>query len=317
MSGWSESDIPSQAGRAWIVTGANSGLGLVTARELARAGAKVILGCRDPERGQKALADVSGSASGAEPQLARLDLADLGSVRDFASVVTESVESLDGLVNNAGVMAPPREETADGFELQFGTNHLGHFALTGLVLDRLLAGIGESRVVTVSSVAHRTGSIYWDDLLGTDGYSRWRRYGQSKLANLLFAYELGRRSAAGDWGVTSVAAHPGYAATHLQSSGPGIGGGLVSILNVTVMKVTNLIAQSDEMGALPSLYAATVPDVPSGAYVGPSGPGEARGHPKIVSSSKASRSEEDAKRLWQISEELTGVSYPTSSPVSI
>jgi NAD(P)-dependent dehydrogenase (short-subunit alcohol dehydrogenase family) len=310
MSGWSHGDIPSQEGKTWVVTGANSGIGLVTARELARAGAKVILGCRDPERGKRAHEDVGGAATGPEPQLGRLDLADLHSVRDFASVVSESVESLDGIVNNAGVMAPPREETADGFELQFGTNHLGHFALGGLVLDRLMAGEAGSRVVTVSSVAHRTGSIDWDDLQGERSYNRWRRYGQSKLANLLFAYELGRRSAAGGWGITSAAAHPGYAATHLQSSGPGLGGGIVSLLNVTVMKLTNLIAQSDEMGALPSLYAATVPEIASGAYVGPAGPGEARGHPKLVGSTRASRSEEDATRLWEISEELTGVRYP-------
>lgn len=314
MSGWSEADIPSQAGRTWAVTGANSGLGLVTARELARAGATVVLGCRDPERGERALEDVSEAATGETPRLVRLDLADLNSVRDFASVVSESIDSLDGLVNNAGVMAPPREETADGFELQLGTNHLGHFALTGQLLDRLTASEGESRVVTVSSTAHKMGSMNWDDLQGERSYSRWRRYGQSKLANLLFAYELGRRSAAADWGIRSVAAHPGYAATHLQASGPGIGGGITSILNVTVMKVTNLLlAQSDEMGALPSLYAATVPDVPSGAFVGPSGPGEARGYPKLVTSTRASRSEEDAKRLWEISEELTGVAYPASN----
>jgi NAD(P)-dependent dehydrogenase (short-subunit alcohol dehydrogenase family) len=312
MSGWSHEDVPSQAGRTWAVTGANSGIGLVTARELARAGATVILGCRDPERGQEALEDVSAVASGPAPQLTRLDLADLSSVRDFSSVVSESVESLDGLVNNAGVMAPPRRETADGFELQFGTNHLGHFALTGLLLDRLMAGDGEARVTTVSSVAHRTGSMHWDDLQGTDSYSRWGHYGQSKLANLLFAYELQRRSDAGGWGIRSTAAHPGYTATNLQSSGPGLGGGVMSIFNTTIARLGNLVyAQSEEMGALPALYAATVPDMPPGGYVGPSGIGEGRGHPQLVNSTKASRSEEDANRLWEISEELTGVSYPS------
>jgi NAD(P)-dependent dehydrogenase (short-subunit alcohol dehydrogenase family) len=311
VDGWSAKDIPSQDGRSWVVTGANSGIGLVTARELARAGGKVILGCRDPERGQAALEDVRGAASGAEPELVRLDLADLSSVRDCASAVSEKAPELDGLVNNAGVMAPPRKETKDGFELQFGTNHLGHFALTGLLHGPLTAGGGESRVVTVSSIAHRTGSIFWDDLQAESGYSRWPRYGQSKLANLLFAYELQRRSDAGGWGIRSVAAHPGYASTHLQSSGPGIGGGIVSLLNVTVMKVGNaIIAQSDEMGALPSLYAATVPEMPAGGYAGPSGPGETRGHPKLVGSNRASRSEENAKRLWEISEELTRVSFP-------
>jgi NAD(P)-dependent dehydrogenase (short-subunit alcohol dehydrogenase family) len=310
MSGWSHDDVPSQAGRTWVVTGANSGIGLVTARELARAGAEVTLGCRDPERGKRALADVAAAATGPEPRLVRLDLADLSSVREFASTVAASVEPLRGLVNNAGVMAPPREETADGFELQFGTNHLGHFALTGLLLDRLRAA-DDARVVTVSSMAHRQGKMRWDDLQGERSYNRWLNYGQSKLANLLFANELGRRSAAGNWGVTSAAAHPGYAATHLQSSGPGMGGSLVSRAFVAGAKVANLIAQSDEMGALPSLYAATMPEITSGAYVGPSGIGEARGHPKLVGSTRAARSEEDAKRLWEISEELTGVSYPS------
>ncbi|MDQ3729391.1 MAG: oxidoreductase [Actinomycetota bacterium] len=310
MSGWSAADIPSQANRTWVVTGANSGIGFVTARELARAGARVILGCRDPERGERALSEVRSAASGPEPELGQLDLADLGSVRDFAAVVTERVKSLDGLVNNAGVMAPPREETADGFELQLGTNHLGHFALTGLLMDSLLAS-HEARVVTVSSTAHKFGSMDFDDLQGEESYSRWPRYGQSKLANLLFAYELDRRAAAGGWELRSVAAHPGYASTHLQSSGPGLGGGFASLLNVTVMKVTNLVfAQSDEMGALPSLYAATVPEMPAGGFAGPSGPGEMRGRPKLVGSTRASRSESDAKRLWEISEELTGVKYP-------
>ncbi len=311
MSGWNATDIPTQEGRTWVVTGANSGLGLVTARELARAGAKVFLGCRDPKRGKVALADVSGAATGPAPELVALDLANLETVRDFAGVVGERAESLDGLVNNAGVMAPPREETADGFELQIGTNHLGHFALTGLLINPLMAGEDESRVVTVTSTAHKIGSIDFDDLHGEQSYGRWRRYGQSKLANLLFAYELQRRSSAGEWGVKSVAAHPGYAATHLQAAGPGLGGGLASALNVTVMKVTNAVfAQSDESGALPSLYAATVPEMPGGGFAGPSGPGEMRGHPKLVGSTRASRSETDAARLWELSEELTGVNFP-------
>ena len=315
MTGWSAKDILSQEGKTWAVTGANSGIGLVTSRELARAGAAVVLGCRDRERGRRALEDVERVALSAKPVLVQLDLADLGSVRDFAGVVSERFGHLDGLVNNAGVMAPPRQETADGFELQLGTNHLGHFALTGLLLDLLRSAPGEARVVTVSSVAHRIGSIDFDDLQGERSYSRWGRYGQSKLANLLFAYELARRSDAGGWGIRSTAAHPGYAATHLQSSGPGLGGGISSLLNVTVMRATNvLVAQSDEMGALPTLYAATVPEMPQGGFAGPSGPGEARGHPKLVSSSGASRSEADAQRLWDVSEELTGVRYPALTP---
>lgn len=307
--GWSAKEIPSQAGRTWIVTGANSGLGLVTARELARAGATVVMGCRNEEKGKAALEDVA-SVADARPALLKLDLASLDSVRDFAASVSEHVETLDGLVLNAGVMAPPREETADGFELQLGTNHLGHFALAGL-LAHALTEAPEGRVVTVSSVAHRMGRMDWDDLQGERSYSRWRRYGQSKLANLLFAFELQRRSDAGNWDIRSVAAHPGYSSTHLQTSGPGLGGGLIGMANVVFGKVGNvLIAQSDESGALPSLYAATVDGVPGGAFIGPSGPGEMRGSPRIVSSTRASRSEEDAERLWQVSEELTGVRFP-------
>jgi len=207
------------------------------------------------------------------------------------------------------VMAPPREETADGFELQIGTNHLGHFALTGLLFDRLLAA-PEARVVTVSSGAHKMGKIDFDDLMSERSYSRWGNYGQSKLANLMFALELARRAAKADLPLRSAAAHPGYAATHLQSAGPGMGGGLVSLFNATVGRLGNvLIAQSDEMGAQPTLYAATMESMPSGGYVGPSGPGELRGHPKLVSPSRGARNEEVAARLWEVSQELTGVEY--------
>ena len=313
MNGWSADDIPPLHGRRWVVTGANSGIGLVTARELARAGAEVVLGCRDPERGRAALEDVAGAASGAEPQLIRLDLANLSSVREFAGGASERFEQIDGLVNNAGVMAPPRAETADGFELQIGTNHLGHFALTGLLFELLRAAPTEARVVTVSSIAHKIGTVDFDDLHGERSYSRWRRYGQSKLANLLLSYELARRSDHGGGQIHSTAAHPGYAATHLQSTGPGRGGGIISALNVSVMKVTNLLlAQSDEMGALPTLYAATVPEMPQGGFAGPAGPGESRGHPKLVNSTRSARSEADAKRLWDLSEELTGVRFPAT-----
>src|SRR5687768_6800735 len=189
---WDASRIPDQTGRVAVVTGANSGLGLVTACELARAGARVVLACRNLEKGKAALTEVERAATGAPPELAELDLASLTSVRSFAQSFKDTHDGLDLLVNNAGVMAPPRRRTADGFELQFGTNHLGHFALTGLLLDRLMAGEG-ARVVTVSSVAHRTGKIDWDDLQAERSYNRWRRYGQSKLANLLFALELDRR----------------------------------------------------------------------------------------------------------------------------
>jgi NAD(P)-dependent dehydrogenase (short-subunit alcohol dehydrogenase family) len=207
---------------------------------------------------------------------------------------------LDLLVNNAGVMAGPRRTTADGFELQFGTNHLGHFALTGLLLPRLLEAAAP-RVVSVSSGAHRMGKMSFDDLMGEDAYNRWRAYGQSKLSNLLFMRELGRRAAEADAPLVSVAAHPGYAATHLQTTG--------TLIDDLVMKVSNLvIAQSDAMGALPLLYAATM-DLESGAYVGPDGIGEQRGHPKLVGMTGRARDDEDARRLWTVSEELTGVTY--------
>lgn len=313
--GWSADDIPSLEGQTFVVTGANSGIGLVTARELAKAGATVVMGCRDPERGEAALASVRADAPGADAELGRLDLADLASVRDFAGTVAAEHPRLDGLVNNAGVMATPRSETADGFEIQLGTNHLGHFALTGLLLGSLRAA-DAPRVVTVASAAHRMGSIDFEDLQGERSYGRWRRYGQSKLANLLFAFELQRHSDAEGWNILSAAAHPGYASTHLQTSGPGTGGGIQSLLNVTLGKLGNLlIAQSDEMGALPTLYAATHPGMPPGGYVGPSGPGEARGHPQLVSTSRAARSEAVAARLWSTSEELTSVSFAAGAAV--
>ena len=309
MGGWSTLDVPDLTGRTAAVTGANSGIGLVCARELARKGATVVMGCRDPQRGENALAEMREAASGVTVELERLDLADLASVREFAAAVCERHPKLDLLINNAGVMATPRAETKDGFELQIGTNHLGHFALTGLLFDRLTAA-REARVVTVSSGAHRLGRIDFDDLMGERSYSRWGRYSQSKLANLLFAFELARRAAKADLALISAAAHPGYAATHLQSSGPGLGGGLVSLFNTTIGRLGNvLIAQSDEMGAQPSLYAATVEAMPSGGFVGPSGPGELRGRPKLVSPARAARDEAIAARLWDVSEALTGVEY--------
>ncbi|MDQ4124376.1 MAG: oxidoreductase, partial [Actinomycetota bacterium] len=212
-------------------------------------------------------------------------------------------EPLDLLVDNAGVMAGPHRTTADGFELQLGTNHLGHFALTGLLLPRLLEA-GRPRVVIVSSGAHRMGRIAFGDLQSERGYRRWGAYGQSKLANLLFMRELGRRAAEAGTALVSVAAHPGYAATHLQTTG--------TKLDDLFMKVTNaVVAQSDAMGALPLLFAATQ-DLESGAYVGPDGIGEARGHPKLVGMSGRARNDEDARRLWEVSEQLTGIRYDFS-----
>src|SRR5215213_11890922 len=250
--GWDAGDIPDQTGRIAVVTGANSGLGLVAARELARHGALVVMACRNLDKGRAAQAEVAATASGPKPELESLDLASLSSVRSFAERFQRSHEHLDLLINNAGVMAPPRRRTADGFELQFGTNHLGHFALTNLLLP-LMEGREDARVVTLSSNAHKLGRIAFDNLNGERRYFRWNAYNQSKLANLLFALELDRRLRAAGSTVKSLAAHPGYAATNLQSAGP-------PLFDRLVMVASNaLIAQSDEMGALPTLYAATQP----------------------------------------------------------
>ncbi|HET8821427.1 MAG TPA: oxidoreductase [Thermoleophilaceae bacterium] len=298
--GWDASRIPGQTGRVAVVTGANSGLGLVTARELARAGAQVVLACRNLEKGRAALADVGRAATGPAPELEELDLASLDSVRAFAERFRSKHDRLDLLVNNAGVMAPPRRRTADGFELQFGTNHLGHFALTGLLLPAM-EGREDARVVTLSSNAHKFGRIAFDNLSGDRRYFRWRAYGQSKLANLLFALELDRRLRASGSTVKSLAAHPGYAATNLQSAA-------APLVDRLVMKLGNAtVAQNDEMGALPQLYAATEPGLEGGTYVGPDGPGEQRGYPTTVRPSGAARDERAARRLWEVSEELTGV----------
>jgi NAD(P)-dependent dehydrogenase (short-subunit alcohol dehydrogenase family) len=304
MARWTVDDMPDQTGRRAVVTGANGGLGYRVALELARRGASVILAARNAERGEEALRRLRAEAAGADAELRSLDLADLDSVRAFAAGVDEPV---DLLVNNAGVMAGPRRTTADGFELQFGTNHLGHFALTGLLLPRLLDA-ERPRVVTVSSMAHRTGRMSFDDLNAERGYSRWRVYGQSKLANLLFMRELGRRAAGAAAPLVSVAAHPGYSATHLQTTGIK--------LDDVVMKVSNaLLAQSDAMGALPLLFAATE-DLESGAYVGPDGIGERGGHPALVGMTGRARSDEDARRLWEESERLTGVAFDFGAPAA-
>ena len=298
---WTTSDIPDLSGRRAVVTGANSGLGLEVARELARHGAAVVLACRDLSKGEEALAQVAAAATGPDPRLGRLDLADLRSVADFAETHAHG-DGIDVLVNNAGIMAPPRGVTSDGFEAQLGTNHLGHFALTGRLLPALLRRT-RPRVVTVSSAAHRMGGIDFDDLHGERRYRRWRAYGQSKLANLLFAFELDRRARASGIALVSVAAHPGYAATNLQTASPPAHEALVMRL------LNRLVAQSAGMGALPILFAATVEDLPGGTYVGPDGRSEARGHPRPVSSSARAEDPEVARRLWEVSEAMTGVSF--------
>jgi NAD(P)-dependent dehydrogenase (short-subunit alcohol dehydrogenase family) len=308
---WTAERIPDQSGRVALVTGANSGLGLITARELARKGGRVVMTARNMDKGRDALREVEGAASdGGEAELAELDLASLDSVRSFAEEFKRAHDGFDLLINNAGVMAPPRRTTADGFELQIGTNHLGHFALTGLLIGSM-EGREDARVVTVTSFAHRTGRINFDDLQSERRYSRWRAYGQSKLANLLFAFELDRRLRTAGSAVSSLAAHPGYSATNLQSAAP-------PTLDRVVMAVTNrLLAQNADMGALPQLYAATDPGLEGGTFVGPDGRGEQRGHPQPnASASSAARDEETARRLWEASEELTGVRYEFQAPAT-
>ena len=298
---WDAERIPDQSGRIAVVTGANSGLGLVTARELARRGALVVLACRNMEKGKAALTEVTAAASGPTPELVHLDLASLSSVRSFAEGFTAAHDGLDLLINNAGVMAAPRRFTEDGFELHLGTNHLGHFALTNQLLPHM-EGREDARVVTLSSNAHKTvRHIAFDNLNGERRYFRWNAYGQSKLANLLFALELDRRLRARGSTVKSLAAHPGYAATNLQSAA-------APLVDRLVMKVGNaVVAQDDEMGALPVLYAATEPGLEGGTYVGPDGIGEQRGHPKIVRPNRVARDEESARRLWEVSAEVTGL----------
>ena len=304
---WTTDDIPDQSGRTALVTGANSGLGLQTAKALAAAGACVILGCRDLSKGERARDLIAGEVPGASLELLELDLADLKGIERAADVVSARPVPLDLLVNNAGVMAPPRRETRDGFELQLGTNHLGHFALTGRLIEKLLAA-PEPRVVNVSSIAHRAGTIDFGDLNWEASYSRWPAYGRSKLANLLFTLELARRAEAAGTNLIAAAAHPGYASTNLQTNGPGMG--RLGPLARPVMKVANLVlAQSDEMGALPTLYAATAAGVEGDDYFGPDGIGEQRGHPKRVGRTSRAADAEVAARLWVVSEELTGVGF--------
>ncbi|HKJ36933.1 MAG TPA: oxidoreductase [Solirubrobacterales bacterium] len=303
---WNTDSIPDLRGRTALVTGANSGIGLRAAQALAGAGATVLMGCRDRSRGGQAIEQVEAAGSSPDVDLIELDLADLGSIERAATAVAGREGSLDLLINNAGVMATPRMETADGLEMQLGTNHFGHFALTGHLLEKLLAAPA-GRVVNVSSTAHRQGQMDFDDLNWERSYSRWPAYGRSKLANLLFTFELDRRLRAVDASLIAAACHPGYSATNLQTTR---GGGVVSHLQTALMKVTNLvIAQSDEMGALPTLYAATAPDVEGGDYIGPDGIAEARGHPTKVGCKASARDEGDAVRLWEASVELTGVDY--------
>jgi NAD(P)-dependent dehydrogenase (short-subunit alcohol dehydrogenase family) len=298
-AGWIAEHISSQDRRTVVVTGANSGLGLETARALAGLGALVIMTARDQTKGEQAVEEIRAEHPDARIELRDLDLADLDSVRRFA----DGVDELDVLVNNAGVMTPPHSRTVQDYELQFGVNHLAHFALTGLLLNKLILA-EDARVVTVTSVLHKRGRIHFDNLHGEHGYSRSRYYSQSKLANVVFALELHRRLRANAIAVKSVLAHPGYAATNLQSSGP-------TGVSKLVWRVGNrLMAQESAMGALPQLYAATGADVESGQFYGPDGRGESKGFPTLVEPLEAARDRELAKRLWDTSEKLTGVTIP-------
>jgi len=305
---WTADDLPDLTGRTAVVTGANSGLGLATALELARHGADVTLAVRDHAKGtwaQGLIADQTGTAV----SLGRLDLADLASVREFSDSWSAShTGGLDLLINNAGVMATPHRKTTDGFELQFGTNHLGHFALTGLLLPALVAR-PRSRVVSVSSMAHRmSGGLDLDYLMDGHRHKPWTSYSQSKLANLLFTAELQRRLDAAGVPMLALAAHPGYANTNLQSVAPAMSG---KSMQAKFMSTGNkYFAQSAERGALPTLFAATAPGLPGDTYVGPDGLLEMRGFPRIVGRSAAARNAADAARLWDLSEQLTGVTYP-------
>ncbi len=299
-SKWTAADIPDQTDRTAVVTGANSGLGKVTARELARAGASVVMACRNTDKGEEAAGEIRLQVPEARLQVRALDLADLDSVKDFAQATDGK---LDLLINNAGVMAPPRRLTKAGFESQFATNHLGHFALTGRLLPRLLSA-DAPRVVTLSSGAHRIGKIRFDNLNGERHYQNWLWYGQSKLANLMFCFELQRRATAADADLKSLAAHPGYAATNLQFAGPA------TWYEKGFMALTNrVLAQSADMGALPTLYAATVPEIPGGSFVGPDEMFEQRGHPHIVTAAGKAYDEDAWRRLWEVSEQMTGVQF--------
>ncbi|MDA2991337.1 MAG: SDR family NAD(P)-dependent oxidoreductase [Actinomycetota bacterium] len=301
---WTENDVPNQSGRLAIVTGSNTGLGYDTARVLAAHGAAVVMAVRDTAKGEAAAARIRQLSPGADVTVRKLDLGSLDSVRSAGAEMAAAYPRIDLLINNAGVMYPPKQTTADGFELQFGTNHLGHFALTGLLLPNLL-DVDGSRVVVVSSIAHNIkAKIDFNDLQWERRrYDRVASYGQSKLANLMFAYDLQRRLEAAKAKTIAVAAHPGVAATELVRHVPGAG---LPGVNWLSGKLLN----SSELGALPTLRAATDPAVRGGQYYGPDGFRELRGYPKLVTSNKQSQDVAVQERLWTVSEELTGVSYP-------
>jgi NAD(P)-dependent dehydrogenase (short-subunit alcohol dehydrogenase family) len=303
MTKWTAADVPDQTGRVAIVTGSNTGIGYEAAAVLADKGAHVVLAVRNMDKGKDAADRITAKNPNADVALQELDLTSLDAVRNAADELGATYPRIDLLINNAGVMHTPKGTTRDGFELQFGTNHLGHFALTGQLLDNMLPVEG-SRVVTISSQGHRLlAAIHFDDLQFERGYNRVRAYGQSKLANLLFTYELARRLANKGAPTIAAAAHPGGSDTELTRHYP-------FWLRATADFLWGLVTQSAEMGALPTLRAATDPDVRNGQYYGPDGFGEQRGYPKRVESSAQSHDEDIQRRLWSVSEELTGVTYP-------
>jgi NAD(P)-dependent dehydrogenase (short-subunit alcohol dehydrogenase family) len=303
MAAWTAADVPEQRGRTAVVTGANTGIGFWTALALARRGAVTVLACRDLGRGKQAAAAIEAAAPDAEVRVIQLDLSSLASVRDAAAQISGRSERLDLLINNAGLMMPPASTTADGFELQFGTNHLGHFALTGLLLPHMLTVAG-SRVVTVSSNAHRTGRIGFGDLQWQRRrYRRMAAYSQSKLANLMFSYELQHRLVQAGAATVALAAHPGTATTQLVRHFPGP-------LQALNQRLGGIYGQSAEMGALPTLRAATDPAAHGGQFYGPRGWLQMMGHPTEVEPAARARDRAAQQRLWQESGQLTGISFP-------
>jgi NAD(P)-dependent dehydrogenase (short-subunit alcohol dehydrogenase family) len=308
MSKWTATDIPDQTGRTAVVTGSNTGLGYETAAALAAKGAQVVLAVRNVGKGTDAAARIGDATPGASVEVQELDLTSLDSVRAAAELLRAKHDTIDLLINNAGVMFTPKSSTKDGFELQFGTNHLGHFAFTGLLLDRLLPVPG-SRVVTVSSVGHRfaRNGIDFDDLQSEKDYSRVGAYGQAKLANLMFTYELARRLQSSGSNTIAAAAHPGGSRTELTRNLPPVVGALT--------KLAEPLFQDADMGALPTLRAATDPGVIGGQYFGPDGLAEQRGYPVVVASSRVSHDTAAQRRLWTVSEELTGVTFPVPALV--
>lgn len=302
---WTTADIADQSGRTAIITGANTGLGLETAKALAAAGARTVLACRNLDKARVARDEILAAGATGDVEIVELDLSDLDQVADAAAEVLDRLDRIDLLINNAGVMIPPLQRTAQGHELQFGTNHVGHFAWTGRLIDRVVTTEG-SRVVTVASAAHRIGVMRWNDLDWRSGYNRLRAYGMSKLANLLFTYELDRRLSDAGTGTIALAAHPGSSATELVRYVPGASTpGLSKVFGLGV----RAFAQPADMGALPTLRAAVDPDALGSEYYGPGGFQELQGPPVLVMSTGRARRQEDWLRLWDVSVELTGVDF--------